>query len=106
MDARTRAEAQAHAHEFLALGELCGKAHISNECIMRRYAMGRDFQMCFPSIDAWNERKGYNVSINPLTQGHKEGLLEFWDGVNDPIGSLTAQRAFELITAEQKKRGW
>ena len=92
--------------EFLALGTMCEKAHIAKETLKRRFAMGVDYQMCFPSISAWKERKGFNVSINPLTQGHKQGLLEFWDGVNEPIGHLTAQKAFELIQTETKKRGW
>lgn len=85
------------ATEIKKLDSLLKEENIRHELVEKSYAMGDHFELCIPSVNAWQRHTGMSVSINSITYGHAHGLVEFWDGKGDPVGYLNAEEALKLI---------
>ena len=85
--------------EIKKLSGLLTKEGIAHETFSKSLAMGDYHELIIPSKEAWAKKKGISVSINSLTFGHADGLLELWDGkkTSEPVGYLTAEKALDLI---------
>ena len=83
--------------EIKRLDKLLISSRIAHDLLEKKYAMGMHYEICIPSAQAWGKHEGISVAINCLTAGHGRGLIELWDGKDDPIGNLTADKAMEII---------
>ena len=90
--------------EIKKLDDLLKKEGIPHEFVHKSFAMGDHYQICIPSVRAWaesvcfdNQPACISVSINSLTAGHVNGMIELWERMDDPVGNLTAEAAMKLI---------